>query len=534
MTASQTPGTRAISSGRFWRGLARVSPLAVAVATVASLLVMILPGRTVAGEAMPTYVPITASADAHRSRTGLGLDAPFTVQFSKPMNPPSVESAVAVSPEVPLRFAWDASSQILSILPAGHWEPYTNYSVDITSAATDQEGLSLGTEIHTAFQSGSPTAGTLSATLMAGGLAGPNTAFQLTFDHPVKLSTVATRLSISPAVQVTISGDDPTDTASQVFTMAPKTALEGLTKYTVTLADQGTDSSGAVLQHVDPLSVTTMAGPAVLSFTPQNGSYTTDVNQNISIRFSTAMDHESTQAAFSLTVNGVAAPGTFGWTENDTVMVFNPRSAFRVGAKVVATLTATARSITGMHLDKASSSSFTVRARTTRPIAYTGGISTSTSPWYGSELYYLALMNCTRTGGWVTSTGDCSSITHHTLPAQNRLALSAAISNKVARPYAQYMADNRILDHYAYHTPYWRLCNWGGFCGGSYGENIASPPSVGANGMVRIETFYQNEYWQACPTHYCNIMNPHFRVAGIGVWVSSTTRNVRVVIDFNG
>jgi hypothetical protein len=534
MTASPAPGTGAVSGIRVWRGVARVSPLAVAVAMVAGALLVILPGRPVSGEALPTYVPMTALADAHRSRTGLGLDAPFTVSFSKPMNQPSVEGAVTVSPQVPLRFSWDASSQIMSILPVGHWEPYTNYYIDITSAATDEEGLSLGTEIHTAFQSGSPTAGTLAATLMAGGLAGPNTAFQLTFDHPVKLSTVATRLSISPSVPVTISGDDPTDTASQVFTMTPKAALEGLTKYVVSLADRGTDLSGAVLQHVDPVTVTTMAGPAVLSFTPQNGSYTTDVNQNIAIRFSTAMDHTSTQAAFRLTVNGVAAAGTFGWTENDTVMVFNPRSSFHVGNKVVATLAASAKSVTGMHLDKASSSSFAVRARTSRPIAYTGGISTSTSPWYGSELYYLALMNCTRTGGWVTSTGDCSSITHHTLPAQNRLALSAAISNKVARPYAQYMADNRILNHYAYHTPYWRLCNWGGFCGGSFGENIASPPSVGASGMIRIETFYQNEYWQACPTHYCNIMNPHFRVAGIGVWVSSSTHAVRVVIDFNG
>ena len=517
-----------------WRGLARISPLAVAVAMVAGGLLVVLPGRTVAGEVMPTYTPITASADAHRSQTGLGLEAPFTVTFTKPMNEPSVEGAVSVSPQTPIRFSWDASSQVLSILPIGHWEPYTNYSVDVAGTATDQEGLNLGTEVHTTFQSGSPTAGTLAATLMAGGLAGPNTAFRLAFDHPVKLSTVLTRLSITPPVAVTISGEDPTDTASQVFTMAPKAVLEGLTTYVVNLADQGTDSSGATLQHVDPLTVTTMAGPAVLSITPQDGAYTTDVNQNVSIRFSTAMDRAVTQAAFTLTVNGVAVGGAFSWTSNDTVMVFNPTASFRGGAQVGATLAATARSITGMHLDKASSASFSVRAKTTRPIPYTGGIATSTSPWYGSELYYLNLMNCTRTGGWVTSTGECSSITHHTLPAQGRLALSAGISNKVARPFAKYLADYRLLSHTAYHTPYWRLCNWGGYCGGSWGENIASPPNYGPDGMIRIEIFYQNEYWQPCPTHYCNIMDPYYHVAGIGVWVGEATHAVRVVIDFNG
>jgi hypothetical protein len=28
-------------------------------------------------------------------------------------------------------------------------------------------------------------------------------------------------------------------------------------------------------------------------------------------------------------------------------------------------------------------------------------------PWYDVELYYLRLVNCTRTGGWVLSDGTC-------------------------------------------------------------------------------------------------------------------------------
>jgi hypothetical protein len=48
--------------------------------------------------------------------------------------------------------------------------------------------------------------------------------------------------------------------------------------------------------------------------------------------------------------------------------------------------------------------------------------------------------------------------------------------------------------------------------------------------MIDIEIFYQNEYWCRCE-HYGNIMNPYFRRAGIGVWVSNS---VRVSIDFYG
>jgi hypothetical protein len=192
-----------------------------------------------------------------------------------------------------------------------------------------------------------------------------------------------------------------------------------------------------------------------------------------------------------------------------------------------------AKSSTGMHLSQSGSASFTVRAATSRAIPWTGGIASATSPWYASEVYYLSLMNCTRTGGWVTSGGSCSSASRHTLPAQGRLVLDSGISNKVARPYAKYMADLRVLNHYLNGTtPHSRMCAQG-YCGPSWGENIASPGSAGAAGMIAVEVFYQNEYWCRCE-HYLNIMNPHFGRAGIGVWVSSSTRAVRVVINFYG
>jgi uncharacterized protein YkwD len=90
------------------------------------------------------------------------------------------------------------------------------------------------------------------------------------------------------------------------------------------------------------------------------------------------------------------------------------------------------------------------------------------------------------------------------------------------------MADNRLLSHYLRGSnPHSRMCK-AGYCGGGWGENIASPSSTGKGGMISIEIFYQNEYWCRCE-HYYNIMNPHFGVAGVGVWFS---KSVRVAIDF--
>ena len=362
-------------------------------------------------------------------------------------------------------------------------------------------------------------------------LVAPNTAFVLTFTRPVKLSTVVTRLAISPAVDVTIVGDDPTDAASTTFTMTPKAPLASDQNFVVSFADGGTDSAGAALQPVAALAVTTMIAPAVVRFRPQDGQITYDTNQLVSVRFTAPMDTKATAAAFSVTVNGRAVAGSLYWSEGDTVLALAPRYAFVVGSKVVAKVSTAARSVTGMRIDKAASATFSVSKPRSTSIAFGGGIASATAPYHASEVYYMNLMNCTRTGGWVTSSGACSTSGHHTMPAQGRLTLDASISNKVSRPYAKYMADNRIFIHEGYHDPHWRLCNWGGYCGWAYGENIASPTSAGNGGMIDIEIFYQNEYWCRCE-HYYNIMNSFFNRAGVGVWVSGGA--VRVSIDFYG
>jgi uncharacterized protein YkwD len=520
---------RTAGSGLLKEGLAQLILVAAAVVLLVSGLLLGLPAKQVAGGAPPTFAPLTPQAVGGRSQSNLPLDAPFQVQFTRPMNEASVESALSITPQTTVAFQWDPTAQVLALAPDPHWQPLTTYRVDITGAATDQEGLSLATGIHTAFQSGALTAGTIVATQTSGNLVAPVTTFQLTFTRPVKLSTVLLRFGISPQVPVTIVGDDPTDAASQVFTMTPKSPLASNTAYVITMAAGGTDSAGATLQPVPALQVNTMSIPAVVRFRPQDGSVTYDTNQPVSVRFTMPMDEKSTAAAFSVTVNGRAVAGSTYWAENDTVLVLAPRYSFKIGSTVVARVSTAARSATGLHLSAAASATFKVSKPQSSSISY-GGIASASSPWHASEVYYLALMNCTRTGRWVTSSGACSTETHHTMPAQSALRLNADISNRVSRPYAKYLADNRLLDHYLRGTtPHSRLCA-AGYCGASWGENIASPGSSGKAGMIAVEVFYQNESWCQCE-HYLNIMDSYFNEVGIGVWFSNS---VRVVIDFYG
>ncbi|MGD0249265.1 MAG: Ig-like domain-containing protein, partial [Candidatus Limnocylindrales bacterium] len=460
-------------------GLGQVLVVVGMVAAVVAGLVVALPAKQVAGGAPPTFSALAPQGNALSSEANLPLDVPFQVQFTKAMNEASVERALSITPSINVKLLWDATGQVVSIKPDPYWQPYAHYMLDISYAATDQEGLGLANEIHTSFDAGSPTAGQIVATQMSDGLASPGTTFQLTFTRPVKLATVLARFGISPQVPVTITGDDPTDAASQVFTMTPKSSLEPKKVYVVTMdtgegSTAATDSAGAALQPVPPLQVTTMTAPYVIRSRPQDGATSYDTNQPISVRFSVVMDTKSTAAAFSVTAGGKAVAGSVSWAESNTVIVLTPRNSFKVGTVVTIRVSTAARAAVGLHLASALSATFKISNPQARSIAWTAG-SQPNSPWYASEVYYLRLMNCTRTGGWVTSAGTCSTVTHHTLPAQGALSLNAAISNKVARPYAKYMADHRLLDHFLNGTnPHSRLCNWGSFCGGAWGENIAS------------------------------------------------------------
>jgi serine/threonine-protein kinase len=278
------------------------------------------------------------------------------------------------------------------------------------------------------------------------------------------------------------------------------------------------------------MQVIETSAPAIVRIRPQNSEITYDPNQPVTVWFTLAMDEKSTAAAFSVTADGRAVTGSTHWTEGGTVLVLVPRYPFNVGTKIVATVSAAARSAGGVNLGSAATATFTVANPKASPIPYPSVSATATAPHHAAEVYFLSLMNCIRTGGWITTDGECSSMTHHTLPAQNSLTLDVGISNKIARPYAEELADNVSLDHYlGGTTPHSRLCG-AGYCGGSWGENIASASTVDQAGMISIAIMFENEYWCRC-AHYYNIMNGHFSSAGVGVWDS---KSVRAVVDFYG
>ena len=146
------------------------------------------------------------------------------------------------------------------------------------------------------------------------------------------------------------------------------------------------------------------------------------------------------------------------------------------------------------------------------------------------ESYYLRLLNCTRTGGWVTSTGSClgygsGRYSRYVSP----IRYSTGITLNVSRPYARLLAVRNKCDHFLDHDPGYRLRR-AGYRGYAWGENIGCSWGMTVyRSILASHRSFQAEKWTN-GGHWRNIKNARFRYVGIGV--ASYAGRVRLVTDF--
>jgi uncharacterized protein YkwD len=308
------------------------------------------------------------------------------------------------------------------------------------------------------------------------------------------------------------------------------------TTYRLFLAEGLIDRDGAVVDVPAPLEFRTAAAPSVVRFRPAAGATGVATATEISVRFDQPMDRASTERAFGMSVAKRPVAGTFRWAEGDTVLVFRPAVAFARGAKVGASVFPGARSAAGYELTTRQTIVFTTVAPPKAATGTTGGRTSGGGSsgggavgggsWAAVESYYLRLLNCTRTGGWVTSSGSCSSPGGSGIAA---LRLDTGISSKVARPYARLLATRGQCGHHYNGSLGDRLRRAG--YGGYYwaGENVGCRPGSPTASVLSTHLAFQAEK-SYNGAHWQNIMNPIYDRVGIGVWVASG--RVRLVTDF--
>jgi hypothetical protein len=485
---------------------------------------------------------------------GIGLMLPAPAA-SLPPSTPSAVPADALTPVDTGLSAADASASasgapdsIVAVAAgasngSGAGRPTANSDPSTVVVPTPKPAVSA-TTVTTSAPIRTATTMKLAASQPTGKRIRPTSALTLRFDRPVTLRQVRAALAIKPAVKGTVKAVN-----AKVYTFTPSAPLAANTAYTVSLTKAIRDADGIAIKTFKPFRLLTAAAPSLIRFRPTKGTNEVDPTQVISVRFTMPMNHSTTQKAFQVVVAGRRVAGKVTWAESDTVLVFTPLKALVKGAGVGIRVLGTATSQDGVQLKKGGSATFKVvpgpkptptaanpapkpvvkpasgTRTTTIPKPRSGGGSLGGGSWAAAERYYLTLMNCTRTGGYVTSSGDCNS------PGGRNVAplwIDAGISAKVSRPYAKYLAETGICSHFADGNPGTRLRR-AGYDSYRWAENISCPKSMDVMPlMVYTQQYFQAEGWGG--GHYINLMNAEYDRVGIGVWVANG--RAEVVIDF--
>ena len=523
-----------------------------------------------AASALPpaTAGPVAAERFGPFVESRQALDGAVAFDFVVPMDEASVAAALTVDPQTPLSLAWLDADRRLLVSSRNGWAPETYYTLTIESSARSAAGVTLGDPLRTAFYTRGPTGGRIVATgSLPNGRVTPDTAFIVAFDGPVDAAAARAAFRIDPPVTGELQSDNAVGPTERL-TFIPADGLAAGTRYTIAVAGGLLDSDGAPIAAISPLIVETIVTPAVVRFRPRAGTEEVARDADISVRFTRPMDRAATQRAFVVSVAGTALAGDYHWAEDDTVVIFNPRDPLPWDTAVVMSVTSDAVGADGTTVSGPVTARFSTVAKpaatppptpapvakptaaaTAKPTAKptpapatptprstpkptpppsTGGGSTGGGAWAAAERYYLSLMNCTRGGGIVTSSGACSS------PGGSGVAplvLDSGISDRVSRPYAKLLAASGVCSHFDGGNPGDRLRS-AGYTSYRWGENLGCLSASSANASaLGTQLYFQSEgSWSPPGGHYVNMMNPAYDRVGIGVWISGG--QIRIVIDF--
>jgi uncharacterized protein YkwD len=526
------------------RSVVSRAALVVGLVALVGVGAVALAPREVAARPSTAPVPVVAARLSGPLQTDAALTSGVTIDFTSPMDAPSVAAALTVEPATNVTLRWQQGGRRLVVVPSSPWTPATFVTVTVGTGARDAGGATLAAPVRTSFVTRPATTATLVATKKVGTRLATGTAFILTFDGPVDPAAVRSSLRISPAARTKLA--TRVDGDRTVVTITPTTPLKAGTAYTVTLAGGLRDADGASLAAMPRLVGRTVGAPSIVRFRP--AARATDIARDavLSVRFTDRMDRATTTRALVAKAAGKTLAGTVTWAEGDTVLVFTPRSALPYGTRVAMTISVKARSAGGVALVHARSTTFTTvkkptrlkataptpasRSRTTSratpsAAAASPGAVVGAGAWASVERYYLGLVNCTRTGGWVVANGACTGSGGRDVAP---LVFDAGIADTVSRPYARYLAERGACDHFLDGNPGTRLRR-AGYTSYRWAENLGCPSGDPARGAVATQLFFQSEK-PYNGGHYVNLMNAAYTRVGIGVWVSQG--NVRIVSDF--
>lgn len=453
-----------------------------------------------------------------------------SITFGAPMDVASIREMLVVVPDVPVSLSWDPTATTLTVSPAGSWLPSTYHTITVRAGALAASGRPMVTDVRAAFLTRAATTVVVAPTVRLGDAIGLDSGVELAFDRPVDRESLSAAFTIEPPVPGTLVPEGRREGADR-WLFQPDEPLAPDTTYRISFAATVLDEEGGPVASLAPIELATGSTPSVVRFRPRNGTADVERSATLSVRFTEPMDRESTAAAWQALVGDAPIAGAISWAENDTVLVFRMKAALGYSAKVTMRVGDAAVSAAGVPIAAAATATFTtVPKPVVRSIPKStpgSGGSVGAGTWAAVETYYLNLMNCTRQGGTVTSTGACSSPGGRDVAA---LWIDSGISSKVARPYAKKLAVNNLCTHFSGGNPGDRL-RAAGYPSYVWAENLGCRSGDPYAAVLGSHLYFQSERsWSPQGGHYVNLTNAKYDRVGLGVWVSSG--RVRLVVDF--
>jgi len=277
--------------------------------------------------AAPSIVAVSPPDGAR----GVSPRTSITIQFSDPMNPPSVERALRIEPATDVVYGWDVDRATLTVTPTTTLQAGTRYRITMTETALSQYFRPLAQPFMFSFET-APPAGVTTLWPRDGSVDVPlDTPVSVRFSRPIAPPDALARPGTLPALR----SDPPLsgsviwlDPATLLF--RPDQPLRPGMRYTFSLSPDLTDQSGVPLGRAYTWSFTTLA-PAVRDVSPPPNARMVGPYEPLRIVLSQPINLQALEGALSITP---MAPGSLEdalLPDGAQVVTYTPAVAWQAG-----------------------------------------------------------------------------------------------------------------------------------------------------------------------------------------------------------
>jgi alpha-2-macroglobulin len=323
-------------ASRFWTGvLAATVLLAALLLGLRALLPLFSPA--------PTLV----DSDPGDGAADVSTRARLTLRFDRPMNPPSVEHALALAPPVEWKPLWSDDRATLTISPTRSLRPNAEYQLSIGDGAQSRSFRALAEPSQLRFRTAPAPA--VVQVLPADGAA------NVPLESPISIRFSRTIVSpdglMRPGALPELRFDPPIageviwlDQATALF--RPAAPLTPGTRYRAAIAANLADIAGGQLDSPFEWSFSTPA-PRVLDVWPPRGARMVAPTATLALTLSQSLDLDSVRASLTISPTTAGDLGARLLPDGRQVIVYAPFAGWEPGASYSIAIGAGAAPVAG-------------------------------------------------------------------------------------------------------------------------------------------------------------------------------------------